>query len=200
MYLKVLNTRLLNLFSIKSFFELATAKVWINNSRFDQFVIKRRGQFYIQTWHGGLALKKIEYDAEDKMSEYYKKVMKNDNNMIDIMLSNSKFCTEMYRRGFRYNGNIMEIGSPRNDILINKNIEIENSIYKKYKINRKEKILLYAPTFRNKYDKNPYDIDFDLLEKLLLKKTGNEWKILIKLHPRISDATKYIKNIKKFLK
>ena len=52
------NIRTVKIFSIKSFFELATAKVWINNSRFDQFVIKRKEQFYIQTWHGGLALKK----------------------------------------------------------------------------------------------------------------------------------------------
>lgn len=193
------NIRTVKIFSIKSFFELATAKVWINNSRFDQFVIKRKEQFYIQTWHGGLALKKIEYDAEEKMSEYYKKVMKNDNKMIDIMLSNSKFCTEMYRRGFKYNGNILEVGSPRNDILINKNIEIKNNICEKYKINKKEKILLYAPTFRKKYDKNPYDIDFDLLKKTLLKKTGYKWNILIKLHPRISDATRYINNIENYI-
>lgn len=193
------NVRRVKMFSIKSFFELATAKVWINNSRFDQFVIKRKGQFYIQTWHGGLALKKIEYDAEEKMSEYYKKVMKNDNKMIDLMLSNSTFCTNMYKRGFKYNGDILEVGSPRNDILINENSEIKNNICQKYRIDKNEKILLYAPTFRKNYDNNPYDIDFNLLKKILSETTGYKWNILIRLHPQISDASKYIKDISNYI-
>ena len=68
----------IKLYSLKYFYIMATAKVWVSNSRFDQYVIKRKQQFYIQTWHGGLGMKKIEYDAEDKLSEYYKKVMKKD--------------------------------------------------------------------------------------------------------------------------
>lgn len=193
-----LNIRKVKMFSIKSFFELATAQIWINNSRFDQFVIKRKKQYYIQTWHGGLALKKIEYDAENKLSNYYKKVMKNDNRMINLMLSNSKFCTNMYRNGFKYKGNILEVGSPRNDILINKKIKFKEGICKKYEIDFKDKIILYAPTFRRSYENNPYDINLDLLRDELIKKTGKKWNVLIKLHPRISDASKYIKNINEY--
>ena len=147
--------RLVKIFSLRYLYELATAKVWVNNSRFDQFVIKRKGQYYIQTWHGGLALKKIEYDAADKMSEYYHKVMKNDNNLMDVMISNSKFCTEVYRRAFRFKGDIKEYGTPRNDFLLQKHDDTITKIRNFFDIKEDNKILLYAPTFRDKYLKNP---------------------------------------------
>lgn len=182
------NIRKVRIFSIKSYYELATAKIWINNSRFDQFVRKRKNQIYIQTWHGGLALKKIEYDAIDKLSEYYKKVMENDNKMIDYMISNSDFCTKMYRRAFKYKGEIIDIGTPRNDILVNYNSDVRKKVENYYNIDSKKKILLYAPTFRNSYEKNPYDIDFLKLKNELEYITKDNWEIVVKLHPRISNS------------
>ena len=185
--------RLVKIFSLRYLYELATAKVWVNNSRFDQFVIKRKGQYYIQTWHGGLALKKIEYDASDKMSEYYHKVMKNDNNLMDVMISNSKFCTEVYRRAFRFKGDIKEYGTPRNDFLLQKHDDTITKIRNFFDIKEDNKILLYAPTFRDKYLKNPYDIDFERVKKELEDKTKQKWKIIVKLHPRIENPEDLIK-------
>lgn len=175
------------------FFHLATSKFWINNSRFEQFVIKRKSQYYIQTWHGGIALKKIEMDASDKLSLHYHKVIKNDNKMIDLMLSNSNFCSEMYRRAFLYKGRIFECGSPRNDFLINADREkITQKIKKTFNISNSSKIVLYAPTFRNKYSSNPYDINFSKLISSLKEKTNDDWQIIIKLHPRIEDTSLFI--------
>lgn len=39
--------------------------------------------------------------------------MKSDNKNIDFMISNSRFCTEMYRNAFRYDGEILEYGTPK---------------------------------------------------------------------------------------
>lgn len=183
--------RKVKLRSLKAFYELATAKVWVNNSRFQTYILKRKKQYYIQTWHGSLALKKIEYDAEDKLNEYYRKVMKHDTKQIDLMLSNSTFCTEMYKRAFRYSGEIQEFGSPRNDILIQDHQELRNKIINLFQI-KEEKILLYAPTFRQAYTKNPYDIDFENLKNVLEKQTGHTWKIIIKLHPIIATKSELI--------
>ena len=186
-------------YSLKYFYELSTANVWINNSRFDSFVKKRKKQLYIQTWHGGLALKKIEYDAYDKLSEYYKKVIINDNKMIDIMISNSEFCTQMYKRGFKFNKDILEIGTPRNDKLLKYNeIEIDE-IKKKFNIEKDEKILLYAPTFRDSYINNPYDVDFEKIKAILEKKTNCKWKIVIRLHPKVKNPSELIVDIEKYI-
>lgn len=181
--------------TLSELYYISTAKIWIDNSRKPLGTTKRKGQFYIQTWHGCLALKKIEYDAIDKLSDDYKAVIKNDNKMIDLMLSNSNFCDEMYKRAFKYNGKILKYGSPRNDILINRTSEFKEKIQKKYLI-EDNNILLYAPTFRNSYEYNPYDIDFDLLKEKLEEKTGTNWKILIKLHPNISNNSKKYINSK----
>lgn len=170
--------------TLKGIYEMVTAKIWISNGRMEFFVRKRKKQYYIQTWHGSLALKKIEYAVLDKLPEHYKQVMKNDTNMTDIMISNSTFCTTMYKKDFLYNGNILEIGSPRNDIFINKTLD-SNSILDEIHISNDDKILLYAPTFRNSYEDNPYDIDFIKLKEKLDNITKENWKILIKMHPNV---------------
>lgn len=191
--------RTVKIYSIKYFYELMTSKIWINNSRFEQFIRKRKNQYYVQTWHGNLGMKKIEYDAYDKLSEHYKKVMKNDNKMIDLFLSNSDFSDDLFRRSFKYDGEILKYGTPRNDILINADYKIYNKKIKDfYNISESKKILLYAPTFRNEYKVNPYDIDFDQVIKDLKKITNSEWIVIIKLHPRIKKTSSFIKNYDKY--
>ena len=112
--------RLVKIYSIQYFYEMATAKIWISNTRFELFTRKRKGQFYIQTWHSPLRLKKIQNDANEYLSEYYKKCMKNDSKMIDVILSGCEFSTEIYKRAFLYDGRILEIGTPRCDIFFDK--------------------------------------------------------------------------------
>lgn len=50
--------------SIRAVYEQVTAKIWIDNKRKKDFVRKRKGQYYIQVWHGGLGIKKVEMDAQ----------------------------------------------------------------------------------------------------------------------------------------
>ena len=42
--------------SLRFYREMATAGVWLNNFRMSKEIIKRKGQFYIQLWHGGVPL------------------------------------------------------------------------------------------------------------------------------------------------
>ena len=136
--------------SLKYFYTVCTSKVWIDNRRPIIELTKRKKQFYIQTWHGGIALKKIEGDAENKLPKRYIKCAKKDSKAIDLMVSNSSFCTQMYRRAFWYNGRIEEYGTPRNDILMNeKNHKgIKEKVHKNLKIKNKYNLIMYAPTFR----------------------------------------------------
>lgn len=178
--------------SLKYIFELTTARIWIFNSRKNLAVKKRKKQFYIQTWHGGIAFKKIEKDANDLNPNYIKQAQE-DSKVVDLLISNGDFCTKMYKRAFWYNGKILECGTPRNDILVNTNKqEIRKEVYKFYNLKSEEKIVLYAPTFRDVYRGNPYDIDFEKLKKALDEKTGNSWKILVRLHPNEKKPENYI--------
>lgn len=178
--------------SILFLYHLATSKVWLNNTRFLNGIRKRKKQIYIQIWHGNLALKKVEYDSN--LPKNYKRIMKEDNKKIDLMISNSDFCTNMYRNSFRFNGEICQFGTPRNDIFINpKDKEYgRNKILKFYNIDDDANIILYAPTFREDYTNNPYDIDFDKCIKLLEKKTKCKWKLIIRFHPLVIDGERFI--------
>lgn len=169
--------------SILFLYHLATSHIWINNTRFELGTIKRKNQFYIQTWHGGLGLKKIEKEANDLLSTYVVQA-KQDSKMIDVMISNCKYRTKQYLNNFWYNGKVLEFGLPRNDIFF-KNINLEH-VRKKLKINDGDIILLYAPTFRS-YNYDYLQIDFERIAKKYKSKYKKNIKILIKLHPNAAE-------------
>lgn len=183
--------------SIKYLYHLATAKVWINNSRFQYWIRKRKKQFYIQTWHWCLAFKKVESAVEDKLSRYYVWGAKNDSKIANLFISNSTFCTNFYRKYFWYNWDILEDWCPRNDIIINNDKGSILKVKKYFWILETEKICLYAPTFRVDSLLDAYNIDYDILIKALENKFKNKWKLLIRLHPNISYLGKQLSWIKK---
>lgn len=183
-------------YTLRYFYELATAKVWVSNNRLEKFIIKRKNQVYIQTWHGGLGLKKVEKDAEDKLSKKYIKLAKKDSKMIDYAISNSTYRTNIYKNSFWYDGKILEIGCPRNDIFFDnkKQKKIRESVFKKYNIDFNKKIILYAPTFRSDKDFDYETFNFSKLLNNLNKKNEN-YVLMIKLHPNVDKSIRTSENI-----
>ena len=49
---------------LRYLYYMATAKVWVFDCRQPEWLIKRKGCYYIQTWHG-TPLKKLVLDMED---------------------------------------------------------------------------------------------------------------------------------------
>lgn len=177
---------------LRSRYELATARVWIDNCRKMYGPSKRNNQYYIQTWHGSIALKKVEKDAEKSLSNYYVQKAKQDSNNADIFLSNSSFCTEMYKNSFWYKGVIYEFGSPRCDIIIKNDDSIVDKVKDYFKIDISDKLVVYAPTFRTNNSVSAYDIDYERVLKNLNKRFGSNWTMLVRLHPNISDNDNFI--------
>jgi len=179
--------------SIRAIYEEVTAKIWIDDCRKQLYVRKRKAQYYIQTWHGTVNLKKIEKDAEQKLSAYYVKQAKHDSTLADLFISDSKFSSQLYRSAFWYNGDILECGSPRDDIFINKNQKIKDKVKEYFNIADNTKIILYAPTFRDNFNVDVYNIDYELILNGLREKTNEPWLFLIRMHPSISEKSKYFK-------
>lgn len=172
-------------FSIMSLYHLATAKLWIDNTRKREWIRKRKNQFYIQTWHGGLSLKKIEKDVEDVLDYRYVLDAKHDSEMIDIMLSGCKWSTLLFKNAFWYNGEVLECGLPRNDVLFLEENNTKIEVRKQYKIGENTKLILYCPTFRADGNVNCYDIDYSRLVVACKEKFGTEWCVILRLHPNI---------------
>ena len=175
--------------SLRWIYHLATAKIWVDNCR-KPFYYKKKGQYYIQTWHG-FALKRIEKDVEDNLDDIYVKLAKKDSRFTDIIISDSKFMTSIYEKSFWYDGKIVEWGSPRNDIF---NLpggleESKKKIYSFYDIPQNCKIVLYAPTFRADGSLTPYKIDLERLKLACEIKFGGEFVVLVRLHPNIAKKS-----------
>ncbi|MBE6070159.1 MAG: glycerophosphotransferase [Clostridium lundense] len=185
--------KIVSYYSLKAMYEIATAAIWVNNNRMDGYVRKRKKQVYVQTWHGGFALKKIE--ASSKAPSQYVKSAKRDSRMIDILISNSRYNSQIFRQDFWYEKNLLEVGSPRNDILVNSSKDpVEREKYRKQVcellgIPESKNIVLYAPTFRNNYDTSSYNLDINKCMRSLITKFGGEWIFLIRLHPTMSNIS-----------
>lgn len=193
----------------KLIYELATAKVIIDTHRFRKFVKKRKGQVFIETWHGGVAIKKLEADVPKFCdNEVIMEEIKATNKVADVFISQSDLLSGIYRRAFKYKGPIWKFGYPRNDIFFSDNSEISKKIRKIYSL-RDEHIVLYAPSFRDSFyeniDVSVYSVDFEELKLTLSKRFGGEWVVMTRWHPLFSsqiaqrmnlasdiiDATKY---------
>lgn len=172
--------------SIRSLYELSTAKIWVDNCRKQYFPKKKKGQIYIQTWHGSLALKKIEADAPS-LSIQYVNMAKKDSSAIDIILSGCEFKTNVYKNSFWYSGEVLNIGTPRADVFFNEEKILQNKkkVLDFYNLEDDAKILMYAPTFRQSYNLDIYKLDYSKLENTLKNKFGGKWKMIVRLHPNI---------------
>lgn len=78
---------------------LTTSKVWIDNYRKPLGTKKRKGQFYVNTWHGNLGFKRIGLWRGKAFSKIAYLVSKNDSDMIDVYLFKNnilaRFVTKM---------------------------------------------------------------------------------------------------------
>lgn len=175
--------------SFRAIYELVTAGIWVDNNRKSFVTRKRSKQYYIQTWHGCMMVKKIEKDAEDKLDFLYLKSAKNDSKMIDLCLSNSDFMTKFYKRSFWYKGDVLQCGFPKTDFLLNTTCDDLVNIKEKIKIPIDKKIVLYAPTFRNNKNINVYILEFEKLLNKMESVYKGDWIVLVRLHPSMVDKS-----------
>ncbi|MCC3671238.1 CDP-glycerol glycerophosphotransferase family protein [Terrisporobacter mayombei] len=175
------NVRVVKYRSLAYFYELATAKIWINNTRFEKYIIKRKEQFYLQTWHSPLRLKKIELDAIENLNETYRLAMKQDSKMISMMISGCDFSYNIYRNSFLYDGPIFKMGTPRCDVFFSEEyISKSASKFKRgYGIDENIDLILYAPTFRKNSEIKDVLMDIEYVSKNIPQNS----KLLVRFHP-----------------
>jgi len=180
--------------SLRYFYELCTAKVVITNFRTTDLFVKRKEQYYIQTWHSSLRLKQIEKDAASVLPASYVQMAKKDSLKCDLLLSGCHFSTNIFARSFWYKGEIFKHGTPRNDILLQVNSQMRKEILKKLKIPSDTKILLYAPTFRENDSSSVYHLNYSKLIEKLTSTFSGKWVVLVKLHPHFISQASVITN------
>ncbi len=174
---------------ISRIWHLMTARVWVDNSRKGERC-KRRGQYYMQTWHG-FALKRIEKDAEATLEPAYIRSCIQDSRDCDCIVSGSEFMSKLHRESFWYDGEVANFGTPRNDAFFRDNFAAAGSVRKFWHLPQDRRLVLYAPTFRDDGSTDCYDIDPEAVLKACENRFGGKWTALLRLHPnaaRLSEG------------
>ena len=184
--------------------ELGEAHIWIDNNRknglFDKGLIKKEGQFYIQTWHGSLGIKRIcksrPWFSLEKTNKFRFFASKPDDESVDFVISNSKF-DDMMLLDFFFNCKVIKLGHPRCDVFFleeDKKRRIHERVHSVLGIPNDVKIVAYMPTFRDTGRVDCYNVNFESLTKTLEAKFGGKWVIVVKVHPKIKRFSKKIFN------
>lgn len=163
--------------SLKSLYYLCTSKIWVSNFCFPSWSYKSPKQYYIQTWHGDIAIKKILLD--NRKRDYFF-----ESNNMDLLLVGSDFGKQVMTSAFGYKGDLLNFGCPRNDVFFSNNQPLIEQIRKLYGVSEDTKILLYAPTFRKKYktEHQPISLDLEKTRQILENVTNNKWLVMIRSH------------------
>lgn len=173
------------------------AKFWVTNARLPLYLNKKDNQIYIQTWHG-TPLKRLANDMKivrmpGTTTPKYKKNFYAETSRWDYLISPNRYSTNIFKTAFWMDENrTLEIGYPRNDILVNRSNDQEyiEKLKKELNIPKGKKIIMYAPTWRDDefVKKGKYLFDLKINLENLQKELGDEFVILLRMHYLISNA------------
>lgn len=171
---------------IRAVYELATARVFINNSKSLYPVVKKKGQTFIYIPHGQPGCKCAE--ADGNLSGLWMKNSKLHSSLTDVFVSMSSYHTQVLKDTFWVpsNAEIWETGFPRNDQYYHDTTTLQASIRRKIGLSSGTRIAFYAPTFRDSGTVDAYNMDLHRVLDVLETKTGDKWIFFITLHPNFA--------------
>lgn len=179
------NTKVVTRLSPQYFWYLARAGYWVNNQSFPHYLARRPSGVYVQTWHG-TPLKRMLHDLE--------RVHGRDAGYVDrataaaqqwsVLVSPNRYTTDVMRSAFRYSGEVLEVGYPRNDVLHRTDRDKHASrIRARLGIGPEQRVILYAPTFRDDQKaagRFAFELPFDLSRAH--ESLGRDSLILLRMH------------------
>ena len=168
------------------FFISARAAVWVSNAKGSWKPYKKKGQFYLQTWHSTLGLKRNEEEAP-MLGEDYINAAKRDASLTDLMYSDNDFRFDKYKNHYWYDGEVIKCDVPRIGAMMNRKEEFTSKVRAQYGIPAEDRIMVYMPTFRKERKTDVYVFDYEKLLDALKNRFGTEFIPVGKLHPSMTD-------------
>ena len=179
--------------TLKGLYHLSTAKYLLKNQSIGEIITKKKGQIYIQLFHGNGVMKKQGYDVNEAIERPVVSHAKE----WDYYIANDENDKKTIRSATGYNGKIEILGMAAVDTVINncKDEQKKQNVLKHLNINNSKKNILYAPTFRDyDLDKNIINIPIKELSKL------KDYNIIIRLHPLVrTKVDKSLFNLDNFI-
>ena len=166
---------------------LEAADLLVANTHTDLEWRKREGATYLQTWHG-TPLKRIHHDVlwapEGRLERLDRDVAQ-----WDLLLSPNAASTPRLRGAFDFEGEVLESGYPRNDVLSAPDRdERRDRLRAELGIAPETTAVLYAPTWRDDAVFAEGGKDFELALDLdaFEERLGGEQVMLLRLHSMLT--------------
>lgn len=173
---------------------LEKSQFWISNARFPGWVVKPKRITFIQTWHG-TPLKKLGLDIDNvempgTTTESYHKNFVKEANRWDALVSPNDYSSKIFRNAFGFNNQILKVGYPRNDKLINSSQADIEQLKESMGIPADKKVVLYAPTYRDNqfFEKGKYSFELPFSLAEFKERYGKDTVLILRMHYLISNA------------
>ena len=167
---------------------MEAADLLVANTHTDVDWRKRDDAVYLQTWHG-TPLKRIHWDVlwapEGRLDR-----LQRDVDRWDLLVSPNAASTPLLRGAFRYDGEVLETGYPRNDVLLSPQAgEIRARVRAELGIADDRTVVLYTPTWRDDvvFAEGGKAFELDLDVAAFDERLGGDHVLLLRLHRMLAD-------------
>ncbi|MCA2227926.1 CDP-glycerol glycerophosphotransferase family protein [Nonomuraea aurantiaca] len=162
---------------------LARSRFIVTNAFLPVWFRSREDQVVLQTWNGTPA-KRIGNDQPHMTRDPRPPIWHRQAAEVrgwDVLLSQSPWATPVLRRAFGYQGEILESGLPRNDVLTSPDRDsLAAAVRERLGLAEGKRVVLYAPTWRD-YDRKNAMVKLDLAKAR--EALGADHELLVRAHP-----------------
>lgn len=130
---------------------LGSVQYYVDNMYQPTYHRKPPGQVIVQTFHG-YPFKQMGHPHWENLGFDEERIASYDARAADwdYLVSPARYATPLLTRDFNYHGEVLEIGYPRNDVLLGAEAEVlRDRVRESLGIRADQTAVLYAPTFRD---------------------------------------------------
>ncbi|MEU8668448.1 CDP-glycerol glycerophosphotransferase family protein [Streptomyces anulatus] len=180
---------------------LARSRRIVTDEQLPGWFERRPGQTVVQTWHG-TPLGRFGGGLADTLyaDHQYLATLPRRSAQWSVLVSPSRFATPWLRRSLGYEGEVLEAGSPANDVLFPPDRDkAAEEVRRGLGIPEDHRVVLYAPTYRDhlahppaaaagRTAPGPYRWDPALDPGALARTLGPGHTVLVRRHPRVTGG------------
>ncbi|MFI7327730.1 CDP-glycerol glycerophosphotransferase family protein [Streptomyces rubiginosohelvolus] len=180
---------------------LARSRRIVTDEQLPVWFERRPGQTVVQTWHG-TPLGRFGSGLADSLyaDHQHLATLPQRSAQWSVLISPSRFATPLLRRSLAYGGEVLEAGSPANDVLFPPvRDKAAEEVRRGLGIPEEHRVVLYAPTYRDhlahppsaspdRTAPGPYRWDPALDPHALARALGPGHTVLVRRHPRVTGS------------
>ncbi|MFI1930916.1 CDP-glycerol glycerophosphotransferase family protein [Streptomyces sp. NPDC020330] len=180
---------------------LARSRRIVTDEQLPEWFERRPGQTVVQTWHG-TPLGRFGGGLADTLyaDHQYLATLPRRSAQWSVLVSPSRFATPWLRRSLAYEGEVLEAGSPANDVLFPPDRDkAAEEARRGLGIPEDHRVVLYAPTYRDhlahppaasadRTAPGPYRWEPALDPGALARALGPGHTVLVRRHPRVTGT------------